>query len=552
MVAARGSPCSRLDHPGTGEARDPAPGADRVACRLAAIAEAARLLLVGTNARDLAVVGVRLGALLAAETIGGTERVAALALVAAPASGRAHVRELEAWMRLTAGQSGDPAGRRGDGGLVLAGFALDAGTIARLRTLDPFAGSPPAGRILLCGCDRIAWCAPPARTGARVRVERSPFPGLARWLCDPLFSTVPRDFFARLVERLAQDAPTALLRSALPKTIGGASSRGPGFVEEFVLFGGERRLAGTLARPEDETEDEAGGCLLLLNTGGFPRAGPGRAAGELARVLAARGARSPRIDLAGIGDSPADAGSHRLDVFHSRALEDIAAALDLLAERGCGRSSRRVSVPEPFSPCARRSRTRASGVSFSSICLVNLPRFTWRRFDPAIFFPTRSLPTELAKAVLGRRPRRALRLLALLFERGCRSLFVSLPPGPRRALARCSRAARMLATLRARGVPILALFSPYDPGWTFFDALIGGRRGRLEGGLLEVEILEGADHVMSEPSARRRVHDLLARRLEEHGFVPRAGGRTGDRPCAERVRRLVSDPGHERVGRRRP
>ncbi|MCS7266964.1 MAG: hypothetical protein NZ704_02790 [Geminicoccaceae bacterium] len=82
-------------------------------------------------------------------------------------------------------------------------------------------------------------------------------------------------------------------------------------------------------------------------------------------------------------------------------------------------------------------------------------------------------------------------MLALLFERGCRSLFVPLPPGPRRALARCSRATRMPATLRARGVPILALFSPYDSGWTFFDALIGGRRGRLEGGYSKSKFSKG-------------------------------------------------------------
>jgi hypothetical protein len=76
-------------------------------------------------------------------------------------------------------------------------------------------------------------------------------------------------------------------------------------MESIVRFGPGARLVGILSGsglPADAP------VLVLPNAGLVPRAGPFRLHVELARRLAARGVRTFRFDLPGVGESPRDPG----------------------------------------------------------------------------------------------------------------------------------------------------------------------------------------------------------------------------------------------------
>lgn len=515
-LAARGLPCLRLDYPGTGESLDLEAGADWLEASLDAIAAAARALAQLTGARELAMLGTRLGALLAAEAAHRLASVASLALLAPPTSGRAHVRELEAWARLGGSGPGDHgSGPSEDGGVLIAGFVLDAPTADRLRPLDPLRRPPPVARALVFDrADNRSGAVPwAAWTNAGIATERAPFHGLAEWLRDPLFSDVPRAVFDRLVDWLCGE-PTTIRQGSAPPMPSTEDARlvGSSFLEEPVRFGTGGRLTGTFALPRDRPSAVERPTLLLLNAGAIPRVGPGRSTVELARGLAGRGFASLRIDLGGIGDSDPPPGCERLDIYHRSRLEEIAAALDLLE----GRGFRGVVAAGLCSGAFLAFHSALRDVRIKGLALFNLPRFRWRKFDPRLYLPTRVLLTRLAQPEIRGRPEEAIATLRVLAERFGTRLHAYLPASWARALAACSRPARWLATLERRGVPVLALFSEADPGLASFDRLAAGRRGRLRGGALRVEVLAGANHTLSDPAARARVATCLADWLDEH------------------------------------
>lgn len=515
-LAARGLPCLRLDYPGTAESLDPEPGSDLLEAWLDAIGAGARALAGLTGASELALIGTRLGALLAAEAAHRLAHLAALALLAPPASGRAYVRELEAWARLAGGEPGDHgSGRTEDGGLLVGGFLLDARTVDRMRRLDPFGRPPPVARALVL--ER-----PDTRSGvaagaiwkdAGIALDRGPFTGLNEWLRDPLYSELPRAVFEELVDWLAADRTTVRRGSAAPMpSAADARLAGPTFVEEPVRFGPGGRLGGTLAMPRDRPSAAERPALLLLNAGAIPRVGPGRSTVELARALAGRGFVSLRIDLGGIGDSDPPPGCARLEIYRRSQLQEIAAAIDLLERRGV----RAVVVAGLCSGAFLAFHAALRDPRITGLALFNLPRLRWRSFAPQLYLPTRALLARLALGEICKRPGETIATLRVLAERLGARAHALLPVRWARALAARSRPARWLAALERRGVAVLALFSEGDPGLASFAPLVEGRRGDLRGGRLRVEVLAGANHTLSDLHARRRVAALLCGWLEEH------------------------------------
>lgn len=96
-------------------------------------------------------------------------------------------------------------------------------------------------------------------------------------------------------------------------------------MQTFEQFGPDARLLGVLdgaAAPADPARP----LLLLPNAGLVPRAGPFRLHVEIAQRLAARGVRSFRFDLPGVGEAPVLSG---LDAHAATQ-----AALDHLSARG--------------------------------------------------------------------------------------------------------------------------------------------------------------------------------------------------------------------------
>jgi dienelactone hydrolase len=94
-----------------------------------------------------------------------------------------------------------------------------------------------------------------------------------------------------------------------------------------VTFGPRDGLVGVLTEPEVEAREAP--VMLLFNAGLLPRQGPHRMNVRIARVLAANGIASLRLDMSGLGDSQVvgnDLG------IRDQAVRDLKSAMDWLEQ----------------------------------------------------------------------------------------------------------------------------------------------------------------------------------------------------------------------------
>lgn len=512
-LAAAGLPVLRLEPRDTGDAADLPAEADRIAAWTADVGAAIDWMRSEVGAREIVLVGLRIGALLA--TAAAVERgdVDHLVLLAPPPSGRAHRRELAVLARLVDGMGG---GVLADGAIEIAGFRLDAATLERLAAIDPTApAARPAARVTLvgdvgsAGLGRIAeGC---AALGAAV--DRRPFEGYARMMCDPTASEPARAMVADLVAHLAAGAPPALPSSPPPVVV--ARLDGDGWVEERFVFGDG--LAGVLCRP---AEPIAGGrAAIWLNSGRNPHIGWARQAVDLSRRLAGDGVAVLRIDLAGIGDSPAHAHTPPTALYHDVGKADVRAAIDEAARRGFGR-------PWVIGACSGAYQAFHSAIDderIAGIVLVNQLCFVWdASYETQLSAWMTARPGEFASEAGAAERAGGSEARPSPIGRGWRAAKRRLRRGLdlARRLANALRGPRSgfvegrFGALAKRGVAVSIVLSEGDRAVAEFE-LHTGPGGRRVAGLpgLEILMIPNADHSLTPAAARARLGDHLAARL---------------------------------------
>jgi len=510
-LAAEGLPTLRVELSGTGDAGDLPSGSDAVAAWIGDARAAVAWMRDRTGVSDVVLVGLRLGALIAtaaAVEIGDVDR---LVLLAPPARGRAHRRELEVLARLVDGKGG---GVHGDGSIEIAGFRLDAGVLDRLETIDlDRLARRPAGEVLLVGDvaspGLVRLAAQLAATGAGV--STLPFEGYARMMCDPTASEPALETVATLVARLAADLPA---RAATAPRIGTAVLTGDGWVEERFVFGD--RLAGVLCRPNGPAA--ATRAAIWLNSGRGHHIGWARQTVDLSRRLARSGVAVLRMDLAGIGDSPAHALTPPTALYHDVGKADVLAAIDEMARRGYDR-------PWVIGACSgayQAFHTAVDEPRIAGIVLINQLCFVWdASYAVHLSAWMKARPHEFESEARrlaesgGAAPRRGVRdLVWRLAKRLVRIGF----DGYRRlrAGATAGRAGSIEAKfgrLAARGVAVSIVLSEGDKAVSELE-LHAGPDGRRIADLPGLEILRipDADHSLSPAAARERLgHHLVAR-----------------------------------------
>ncbi|MCK8516796.1 alpha/beta hydrolase [Methylonatrum kenyense] len=82
--------------------------------------------------------------------------------------------------------------------------------------------------------------------------------------------------------------------------------------EVVVHFGDNEALEAILTVPYKATDNLDRPTFVFLNSGLLHRVGPNRLHVTMARELAVTGIRSLRLDLSGVGDSPASGGTHSI------------------------------------------------------------------------------------------------------------------------------------------------------------------------------------------------------------------------------------------------
>ena len=473
--AANGLPTLRLDYPGTGDSPgDDAPG--RFDASRDAIVAATAWLQTEARVAEVALCGFRLGCMLAAEaaaSLGG--RIAAVALLSPPVSGRALARQITLAARAAETADTGP----GCEWLELGGDLLHQTELVRLARSEP-ADALSAARIprilLLERSPALA-----ARLADLGEVTSLPFKG-ADVFAKHHLAPVPCEDFARVADWLAESAASAQAEpqpSALP-----AFDLGPDGMEQPVRFGPNGVLAGVLSTPSPELRRRV--AVLLLNTGALPRAGAGRFGVRLSRHLARLGFATLRMDTTGVGDSAAPCGQHDEtappDMFRDELVAEAQAGLDLLGMQG---ATRCLVVGVCSGAHVALQLARRDGRA-DAVALFNLPAFD-RSAGGAPALDGGPPPGEIP---LLRRPKMLLRRLCAEADAAIAALF-----GVEAGL---DRPGNWMRALSARGVGVLLAYSARDRGLRELRAHFG-RRGRRLARFPNVRrvVLDGTEHSLS-------------------------------------------------------
>ncbi len=331
-LAASGWAALRVDYAATGDSAGTWTDPDLVPEWLRGVRGAidyARAL----GAPRVAVVGLRLGATLAAAELARGGGVDDLVLWDPCATGKAFLREqraLSALRRDLPMESGFVregevlgSGGTGEGGSVEGpGVVFSAATVLEL---EPLVIAPSHSSL----ASRELMLSRQGRRLERVLAERRALPhvesvevsGQEALLEEQAIT--PRPTLDRIISWLTgPGGPLGRLDVPNGQAMAVHRTNGrPGVLERPVDLG-PAHLFGMLSEPEDHVDPSAP-TVVFLNVGRIGHHGQGRLWVELARSWAASGLRCLRVDLSGIGDSPTRPGRTELVVFPDDALEDL-------------------------------------------------------------------------------------------------------------------------------------------------------------------------------------------------------------------------------------
>ncbi|HVY22030.1 MAG TPA: alpha/beta hydrolase [Steroidobacteraceae bacterium] len=379
ILAANGFPVLRFDLHGTGDSPgdDHQPG--RVDDWLDSIANAIDFLKEQSGVTTTVLLGVRLGGTLAA--VAGTPRddIAGLILYAPCVGGRQYVREIKA---LAAGirDAGDPdAESGGTNDVIMAGWLLTEQTVNDLGRLDisklNYKGKPVLyiHRSDVNADQKLVDALQSSALDPVVRASTD-YAGFAQ---DAIFAKEPVNDFKFMTEWLLS------MRISGGASMGDALKSGsgyqtelthPDYTEEPVQIGKDGSMFGIYCKPVRRQSEL---CIVFASTGAIHRIGSHRMTVDHARKLASLGISSLRLDVSGVGDSPAREGLKPNQIYSPQQVRDVTEAIDAVVQRGFGG----VLVSGICSGAYIAYNAAVKDPRVKILTVVNLWRFIWRDAD---------------------------------------------------------------------------------------------------------------------------------------------------------------------------
>jgi len=525
-AAALGVPALRFDYHGTGDSTgdDREPG--RWEAWLASVDAAVDELRRAAGLTHVYLLGVRLGATLAALAASRRDDVAGLVAVVPVVSGKQWWRETRAMenaMQLAAAPPGRelPAGQAES-----VGFVITEETRAALGAVDLLGlERRPAARVLLLDRDDLP---PNDRFAARLRelgggaeVDHRRVPGYAGMMLDPHDAVVPGEMVRAVSAWLDRQVPAAGAGTPPAPTSPAAAGPvpvAPGVTETADFLDGTRTLFGIVTAPAAATSPTR--AIVLLNAGAVNRIGPNRLYVELARRWAGRGHLVLRFDQAGIGDSPPWPGEEENIVYSPSAVRDLECALQHLAERRGIATSRALGL---CSGAYHAFKAAAQGLAVERVVIINPLVFFWKP-GMSLAYPAYHVSDAAAHY------RRSLVRLTTWkklftgkvdvtgFAQVMARRVAFLAGGILRDLAR--RVGRPMAedlgvelqTAARRGIGMRFVFATGDPGEDLLRSQAGSSvRRLLREGRLSIRRIDGPNHTFTPVWS----HAVLTEALEE-------------------------------------
>ncbi len=399
-LALAGYPAVRFSYPGTGDSRDP-DDEDCWPLWLAAVHCAIDKARAMSGCQRVLLIGIRLGAALAALAAAGREDVAGVVLLEPVFRGSSFVTQLRIEEKVSA--RGALAERDG---IWLHGLSLTETALAGIASVDLRRTVLRAGcKVLLLTDSRSAvlQACEEAWRGQGVEVTQASADGLEAFFRPTHLADEPMPDLQNLRIWLQDHLPLRPGGAPVPLAPAGLELRAAGWVETPHLFGPDKHLFGILCEPEPRE-----GCksiVIIGNAGGDPHDGFARFAVAFARQLAQCGIASFRIDFAGLGDS-IDAADDPDGVTHTFTVDrrpDFEAAIDKVESRGF----RSIAVHGLCSGAYHAWHAAVFDMRVSALLCVNLPWFNLRyeKAGPSSF-------AQWASASLASRGARSLLLFA--------------------------------------------------------------------------------------------------------------------------------------------
>lgn len=481
-----------------------------------------------TGAARVVLVGFRLGATLAACAAPAIPGVDSLVLWSPFRSGRLYARELIGLARLSRPESPEAIDASGD--VEAAGFLVTRATLDELSDLDILAlPEQPAPRVLVIEREDFPsdsrLLAHLTQLGSEVTVDR--LPGTLETLVQPILSKVPEPILDRIVTWLVEGHPEGTARAAVTKPASPETAHGPGWREQPLSFGPERRLFGILTRPE--SDDPPATAVVFLNTGCEHHVGPHRMYVPLSRAWAREGYASLRFDLGGIGDSRTPAGVIENEAYPPHAMDDVASAVAEV-RRMTGAES--VVV---FGICSggwHAFRAVRDGLPVDAAMAINAPLYIREgseytiaeleeRLELGRYSRSATDPEKWKKVLRGGASIATFaRIASGAALRGVRAKLKSLGS---KLTARSVRddLGGDLRTIAARKVPTKFVFSDTDLALAYFHLHARGPL-RLGRGRMSWTVVSNAEHTFGPLRAQRTLRELM------RDFLNHTGGKRSD------------------------
>ncbi len=519
-LAAAGLPTLRFDYRGTGDSVGHDEEPQRLRAWIDSVRDAVRWMRAQVGVTEVALVGLRLGGALAALAAKELRDVDMLALLAPVESGRAYARELKALAAFSPrpDDAPTPDPQTADD-IEAGGFVLTAETVAALKRIDlRQLDRLPARRVLLLDPTDAPAESRLAQHLRGLGAEVAPFVGFEDFIQEVHYGQrTPEAAFATLTTWLRQDAPAA---ETVRTQRGAARLVMPEATETPVFFGNGARLFGICCEPRPEVADRSAPAVIFINTGHHHHIGANRMAVTLGRRLAAQGITSLRIDIAGLGDSPAWPGRPEEELYDKASCADVRAAMDCLEAQG----HRECVLVGLCSGAYLAFHTAVQDTRVTSQVMVNLQRFIWRQGD-TLAVTTRTsgkLAGDLGSELIGALRKRGLwRRLLKGGRKEWETAWALLRRAGELAGTYCGRLlgvegeiARSFRLLSQVGTETTLVYSAGDGGLVELEVHNLRRDGQsLAGhGRVQVEIIAGADHTLTLRPAR----ESLARLIEAH------------------------------------
>jgi alpha-beta hydrolase superfamily lysophospholipase len=463
-LAASGFPCLRFDFFGTGDSGGDEWSKDLLRAWRDDVGVAMAELRVRSGASKVALVGLRLGATLACVEAAARGDVDALVMWSPCVSGSGYVSEVtklhKVYSRIEPHLAHAPR-PRADGEEALGTF-LPRALVEQLSQLDlRVVSRKPARRTLVIDGGSL-----PEKDTLIERLrdlgaepELRSHPGHKFLVTVPHRAQLPENVMESIAGWLEEAYPTAAAPGAPPERDGGTAPHG----ERPIVLGGGHPLFGILTPANPARAKTGRHPIVLTNAGSVNRTGPHRTYVKMARRWAELGFDVLRMDLSGVGDSPAAPGAVENVTYPPSGMDDVGRAFAALgSERAvvCG---------------------LCSGGDYAFQLGAHDPRVAgaWM-LNPRTF-----CVLDLAAVESGAPPTTSV-----------------------------EEVPRMLRGMADRGVDTLLLVSRSDPGVAYVDVHAPADMRALEGvpGFRRID-LDGTDHTFTPIGTQEVVSDLLTEHL---------------------------------------